>query len=316
MEWYIILPIIVLSVVFLIFLISFVCFLLTFYSKKRKTLKDDEFVLYPGKVYEEFHPKMLSWMKENRKREKEVIKITSFDGLTLYGEYYECKKGAPIEILFNGYRGDPERDMSGAIERCFAVNHNVILACQRACGKSQGHVITFGVKESKDCLTWIDYAIHKFGKDVELIIGGVSMGGSTVIMAGAMQLPKNVKYILCDCGFSSQKQIIKKVITKMHLPAWLFYPFIKLGARIFGGFNLEENQAVDAVKKIKIPVIFFHGDSDDFVPFYMAEELYENCNAPKKFVRISGAGHGLAYLKEGEKYVNFISQFEKENNIF
>ena len=102
----------------------------------------------------------------------------------------------------------------------------------------------------------------------------------------------------------------------MHLPAWFFYPFIKLGARIFGGFNLEENQAVDAVKKIKIPVIFFHGDSDDFVPFYMAEELYENCNAPKKFVRISGAGHGLAFLKEREKYVEYIKEFEKENNTY
>ena len=153
-----------------------------------------------------------SWMKENRARVKEIIKIKSFDGLILYGEYYECKKGAPVEILFNGYRGDPERDMSGAVERCFALNHNVILACQRACGKSEGSVVTFGVKESRDCLTWIDYAIKKFGEEVNIIIGGVSMGGSTVLMTASKNLPKNVKYVLCDCGFSSQKDIIKKVI--------------------------------------------------------------------------------------------------------
>ena len=193
MDWYIILPIIVLSVAVFVVLISFFCFLLTFYSKKRKPLKEDEYVLYPGKVYEEFHPLMLSWMKENRKRDKELLTITSFDGLTLYGEYYECEKGAPIEILFNGYRGDPERDMSGAIERCFKVNHNVILACQRACGKSQGNVVTFGIKESLDCLSWINFAIEKFGKDVSIIIGGVSMGGTTAIMAGAKELPENVK---------------------------------------------------------------------------------------------------------------------------
>ncbi len=316
MDWYIILPIVLLSAIFLILIISLICFLLTFYSRKRKPLKDDEYVLVSGKIYEEFHPQMLSWMKENRAREKEIIKISSFDGLTLYGEYYECKKGAPIEILFNGYRGEPERDMSGAVERCFALNHNVILACQRACGKSEGSVVTFGVKESRDCLTWIEYAIKKFGSKVSLIIGGVSMGGTTVLMAGAKELPKNVKYVLSDCGFSSQKAIIKKVIKQMYLPAWLFYPFIKLGAKIFGRFNLEENPAKEAVKKIKIPVIFFHGDSDDFVPFYMAEELYKNCNAPKKFMRVSGAGHGLAYLKEKQAYVDFIKEFEKENGIY
>lgn len=316
MDWYIVLSIVVASVLFLILLLSFVCFLLTFYSRKRKPLKNDEFVLIPGKIYEEFHPQMLSWMKENRARVKEIIKIKSFDGLILYGEYYECKKGAPVEILFNGYRGDPERDMSGAVERCFALNHNVILACQRACGKSEGSVVTFGVKESRDCLTWIDYAIKKFGEEANIIIGGVSMGGSTVLMTASKNLPKNVKYVLCDCGFSSQKDIIKKVIKQLHLPAFVFYPFIKLGAKIFGGFNLEENPPIESVKKIKIPTIFFHGDTDDFVPFYMAEDLFEACGAPKKFMRVSGAGHGLAYLKEKENYVNFISQFEKENNIY
>lgn len=316
MDWYIILLIIVLSLITLTFLLSLTCFFLTFYSKKRTPLKDDEYRLIPGKVYEEYHEEMLSWMKKNRAMDKKILSVKSFDGLNLYGEYYECKKGAPIEILFNGYRGDPERDMSGAVERCFSIEHNVVLACQRACGKSDGSVVTFGAKESKDCLTWIDYVIKTFGKDVKIIIGGVSMGGSTVLMAAANELPKNVKYVLADCAFSSQKDIIKKVIRQIHLPAWFFYPFIKLSAKLFGGFSLEKNTPLKAVTQIKIPVIFFHGDSDDFVPFYMAEELYEKCSAPKKFLRVSGAGHGLAFPKEKEKYVNTIKEFIKEKNVY
>lgn len=316
MEWYFIVLIIVLSLIAFFFLTSLACFLMTFYARKRKPLKENEFRLIKGKVYEEYHPEMLNWMKKNRAREKVEMCIRSYDGLKLYAEYYECKKGAPVEILFNGYRGEPERDMSGAVERCFSIGHNVILVCQRACGKSDGHVITFGIRECKDCLSWIDHAIKVFGKDVKLIIGGVSMGGSTALMAGAENLPDNVKYIICDCGFSSAKNVIKKVIKQIHLPANFFYPFIKFGAKVFGRFNLEENSPLIAVEKIKRPIIFFHGDADDFVPFYMAEELYEKCTAPKKFLAVKGAGHGLAFPKAKQEYLDALLEFEKENNVW
>ena len=184
MEWYFVVLIVISSTVAFILLTLLVCFLMTFYARKRKPLKDGEFRLIKGKVYQEYHRDMLNWMKQNRSREKIEMCIRSYDGLKLYGEYYEYKKGAPVEILFNGYRGEPERDMSGAVERCFSIGHNVILVCQRACGKSDGHVITFGLRESKDCLSWVEHAIKVFGKDVKIIIGGVSMGGSTVLMAG------------------------------------------------------------------------------------------------------------------------------------
>ncbi len=316
MEWYFIVLIVIASILALLLLTSLVCFLMTFYARKRKPLKDGEFRLIKGKVYEEFHPAMIEWMKINRALPKTEMRIRSYDGLNLYGTYFECEKGAPVEILFNGYRGEPERDMSGAVERCFAMGHNVILVCQRACGISDGKVITFGLRESKDCLSWIEHAINVFGADVKLIIGGVSMGGSTVLMAGAEKLPNNVKYIISDCAFSSAKSVIKKVIKQIHLPANLFYPFVKLGAKLFGRFNLEENSPLIAVEKIKIPVIFFHGDIDDFVPFYMAQELYEKCKAPKKFLAVKDAGHGLAYPKAKEEYLIALREFEKENNIW
>ncbi len=316
MEWYYIVLIALSSIIGLCFLTSLICFLMTFYARKRKPLKEGEFRLIKGKIYEEYYPAMIEWMKQNRALPKTEMCIRSYDGLKLYGTYFECEKGAPVEILFNGYRGEPERDMSGAVERCFALRHNVILACQRACGKSDGKVITFGIRESKDCISWIEHAIKVFGDDVELIIGGVSMGGSTVLMAGANKLPKNVKYILSDCAFSSAKSVIKKVVKQMHLPASVFYPFIKLGARLFGGFNLEEKPPIEAVENISIPVIFFHGDIDDFVPFYMAQELYRKCKAPKKFLAIKDAGHGLAFPKAKEEYLNAIREFEKENNIW
>ena len=80
------------------------------------------------------------------------------------------------------------------------------------------------------------------------------------------ELPANVVGVLADCGFSSPKAIIKKCAKDMHYPAELIYPFIKLGARIYGQFDLEEYSPEEAMNSCKLPVIFFHGeDLLDFV---------------------------------------------------
>mgnify|MGYP006356952321 FL=1 len=48
---------------------------------------------------------------ETRNTPYEEFCIKSFDGLSLYGKYYHYEDGAPIEIMFHGYRGSAERDL-------------------------------------------------------------------------------------------------------------------------------------------------------------------------------------------------------------
>jgi fermentation-respiration switch protein FrsA (DUF1100 family) len=303
---------ILISLIFLVFLISFICFLMVFYRKKRKPLKDDEFDFPPQEVYKPYKEQLLSWMKKARELPHEEVEITSFDNLTLRGKYYEKEKGLPIEILFNGYKGTSERDLSAGIERCFSINRNVLLVDQRACGRSDGNVTTFGVKERFDAVKWAEFASKKFGDDAIILLGGVSLGAATVLNASKEILPKNVKCILADCSFSSPKEIITKVVKEMHLPPFIFYPFIKIGARIFGAFNLDEISPVEAVKEAKLPIYLVHGDIDDYVPFYMSEKIYENIKTDKKaLVKIKGAGHGLGYPADKKAYLKGILDFEK-----
>ena len=104
--------------------------------------------------------------------------------------------------------------------------------------ESEGNVITFGIKERHDCISWINFVIEEFGEDIEIALAGVSMGGSTVLLASGMDLPKNVKMILADSSFHNAKDIIKKCVKDLKLPADIFYPFIKLGAKLYGKFDL------------------------------------------------------------------------------
>ena len=296
----------------LVLLAALICFLKVFYQPKRKKLKDDEFTFPPGKVYEPYHEKMLAWMRDLRTRPHERVSVTSFDGLTLRGKYYEYAPDAPVELLFHGYQGCAERDLSAAVERCAALGRSALLIDQRGSGESDGHVVTFGVKERWDCLTWIDFATEKFGKERKLMIGGVSMGGATVLMASGENLPENVVCVMSDCGYSSAKEIIKKVVREMHLPPDMVYPFIKLGAKIFGRFNLDEAPPLEAVQKSKKPIVLLHGDTDDYVPFQMSADVYAVCPGKKKLVSIEGAGHGLAYPKNPQQYVDALRDFQEE----
>ena len=176
----------VLSIIILIFcvlLISFVCYLKVFYLKRPKPLKEDEYNIPKEPYFQKFKEQLTTWIKTARSLDYEKVETISFDGLKLSGKYYEKIKGAPIEIMFHGYKGSAERDLSGGIERCFALDRNALIVDQRGAGNSQGRTTTFGIKESLDCLKWIDFAISRFGKDVKIILTGISMGGTTVLTA-------------------------------------------------------------------------------------------------------------------------------------
>ena len=298
-----------LIVCLLIAAISFGCYLYAFYQPPRKP-RDPEFLdIPPGEIYEPHRENMERWIREGRALPQEKVSIRTFDGLNLTGVYYEYAPGAPIELMFHGYRGNRERDLSGGIQRCFALGRSALLVDQRACLDSEGRTITFGIKESKDCLCWVDFMVKKFGPDVKIILTGISMGAATVMMAAGQDLPENVIGVLADCGYSSVKSIMHYVAGTLHLPPKLCWPFMKLGAKLFGGFDPEEDSPVEALKRAKVPVIFFHGEDDTLVPCSMSRECYEACASRKMLVTIPGAGHGLSYPVDPETYLNALRDF-------
>lgn len=291
-------------------LIAFVCYRMAFYIPDRKPLGPDEVETPMGETYQPYREEMEKWVRKARATPHEEVSITSFDGLTLRGKFYEYKPGAPIELMFPGYRGSAERDLSGGIFRCFKVGRSALLVDQRSNGLSDGNMITFGVREHRDCLAWVDFMVKKFGPEVKIILTGVSMGAATVLMAAGEPLPENVIGVLADCGYSRARDIIQNVIRGMGLPAKLAYPFVRLGAWLYGHFDLEETSPADAMKTCKVPVLFIHGEADDYVPCYMSQINYDACaSQQKKLVTIPNAPHGLSYTTDPETYCQALKDF-------
>lgn len=301
----------ILAVVLLLVLATaYYCYYVGFYAPRKEKPKTGEIELPEGEIYEVYREDFVRWATEVRAMPREEMDITSFDGLRLHGCYYEYAPGAPIELMFHGYRGSAERDLSGGVQRCFQLGRSALIVDQRCSGKSGGHTITFGINEHRDCLAWVDFMLKRFGPDVKIYLTGISMGASTVMMAAGKELPPNVIGVIADCGYSSAKEIIQLVIKeKMGLPPKLSYPFVKLGARIFGGFDVDETSPMEAMNTCRLPVFFVHGEGDDFVPCWMSRKLYEACKSPKYLFSVPGAGHGLAYPADPEGYLKAARSF-------
>ena len=96
---------ILIAAALLVLLISYGCFRMAFYSPRRRNNSDFEAVLPPGETYAPYREQMRQLAAQTRQIPYEKAEITTFDGLRLYGKYYECDPSAPMEIMFPGYRG-------------------------------------------------------------------------------------------------------------------------------------------------------------------------------------------------------------------
>jgi len=297
---------IAIAIVLLIFAASFVCYLLTFYSPHKG--QNDPFNIPTTEQYRPYYDESVEMVKKTMAVPFVWVETTSFDGLKLSARYYHTADGAPVDICFHGYRGTAYRDFCGGARACIAHGHNVLLIDQRGNGRSGGHTITFGIRERHDCKAWIDYAIDRFGKDVRIGLYGVSMGAATVLMATGLDLPDHVYGVLADSPYSSPKDIICSVCKTLKVPTVIGYPLIRLGGRLFGGFDVEAVTAEESVKRAKMPILLVHGEEDLLVPCHMSEAIAEAGTTVTRHV-FPKAGHVLSWMADRERYAAIVKEF-------
>lgn len=294
--------------ILLLLMIVWYSYRTAFYSPAKR--KEDCYAIPNGEQYQKERPRMLSLIREMDEIPYESVTISAHDGTKLAARYYHVRDGAPLQIQFHGYRGTALRDFCGGNKLARESGQNTLVVDQRAHGKSDGTTITFGIQERWDCRSWVEYASKRFGADTPIILCGVSMGAATVLMASELELPGNVIGIIADCPYSSPEAIIRKVCREdMHLPAALTMPFVRLGARLFGHFDLREASAVEAVRHTDIPILLIHGEDDRFVPCDMSREIYDACSGYKLRRTFPGAGHGLSYIVDTDGYEQAVAQF-------
>lgn len=273
---------------------------------------EDVYAVPGGEQYKKIEDRMHTLIGSMERLPYELLFIQAWDKTRLVGRYYHGEEGAPFQIQFHGYRGTALRDFCGGNKLAREMGHNTIVVDQRAHGRSTSRTITFGIKERKDCLSWVNYVCETFGSDTPIFLSGVSMGAAAVLMASNLELPKNVLGIIADSPYSSPAAIIEKVCRDRGYPPAVMLPIIRLGAKWFGHFDLDETTVTDAVRRTRIPILLIHGEDDRFVPCRMSQEIWSACGGHRTLKTFPGAGHGLSYMVDTKRYERLVRQFVEE----
>ena len=136
------------------------------------------------------------------------------------------------------------------------------------------------------------------------------MGATTVLMTAGLDLPKNVRGIIADCGFTSPWQILSSVFRNtLHLPAGPSLCVAEVFARVIGGFSLRQKDTRKVLKNCKVPVFIVHGTADELVPCEMTRQGFEACTGDKELYIVEGARHGMSFINERDIYKEKITAF-------
>ena len=251
--------------------------------------------------------KYIYWLLNDSKCKN--IFINSFDKLKLHG--YLIKNNFHSNkwvILVHGYTCKG-LSMSYYAKVYNDYGYNIIVPDLRGHGDSEGNYIGMGWHDRLDILSWINYII-KDNPNSEIILHGVSMGAATVTMASGEKLPTNIKAIVADCGYTSVlDQFGCKLKDLFSLPKFPILNLSSLVSRIRAGYSLRQASSIKQVKKSKTPILFIHGDKDDFVPYHMMEELFNAAKCEKEMLTIKDAAHANCAIVDPKTYWHTVFNF-------
>lgn len=243
----------------------------------------------------------------------ETWHISSNDGLKLVGYY----KAAAIPtnkmaILAHGYSGSG-KDMGSFAKFYYEkLGFNVLMPDDRGHGASEGDYIGFGWPDRKDYLLWIQKGVEKLGEAAQIVLHGISMGGATVMMVSGEALPKQVKAIVEDCGYTSVYDQLAYQLRRLYkLPPFPILHTTSWLTSIKAGYSFAEASSLKQLENNKLPMLFIHGGDDTFVPTEMAMRLFDTCKTEKDIFIVEGASHGMAYRTDEAAYEQKVSHFIK-----
>ncbi len=242
---------------------------------------------------------------------KEEWTVSADDGKTLHAAFVPNGDSKVCALLAHGWHGRND-DMAAHGKMLYEEKgYAMLLPQQRAHGQSEGHYTTMGFWESRDMLKWIDSLVKRGVK--QIVVLGVSMGAGTVMMLSSLDLPKEVKCLVEDCGYTSVREEFLHVSADM-LGAFRFLsPLLVAGgsllSKLFLGCWYHEIICERSVARAKRPMLFIHGTNDTFVPYAMLRRNYDACTAEKSILSVPNAAHAMSLCVAREEYEAALREF-------
>lgn len=241
----------------------------------------------------------------------EEITMLSDDGLQLRASFLrQPQETGHTVILAHGYH-HARMQMIPYAKIFYNMGYNVLMPDARSHGQSEGNLIGFGWLDRRDYVRWVQRAVLLTHLDEKIVLMGISMGAATVIAAaGETDIPSNVVAVIEDSSFNRlDKQFRHRLKRYYHLPSQELAPIASALTKKEAGYSFKEANIQEQIKKVKVPIMFIHGESDRYVPIEMLDDLVEAARVPSRVYLVDRADHVQSLPTNPKRYQEEIKIF-------
>ena len=260
------------------------------------------------------YPGIMAWYDSLRANGS--IRDTSLigeGGYKLYAFFSDARRPESAEgtaVVVHGYTDNHICFLNLVRMYRDSLNYNVMVPDLHFHGLSEGRVVQMGWLDRLDVKRFGELAHDIWGQDF-MVVHGVSMGAATTMMVSGEQLPGYIKAFVEDCGYTSVwDQFAHNLKDSFHLPPFPVLNSASIVTKNRYGWTFKEASSVKQLAKCEKPMLFIHGECDDFVP---TGDVYKNFDAKTKGYKeiwiAPGSEHAMAYKDHPEEYTARVRSF-------
>ncbi len=232
--------------------------------------------------------------------------VSGYEGYVLHVQLLKNpEKTDKYIILSHGYTDNHIGSLK-YVSMYLDLGYNCIVYDLRGHGENARTFTTYGILEGRDITCLVEDTWERYPDMTILGLHGESLGAASTITS--LKYRPDASFVVADCGFSDIENVLRNGYKSAHLPGFLF-EVADVGARIRYHYSLKDMRPIDSLDDNEIPILFIHGEADNFILPENSEDMFERTKGIKEFHLISGAGHAYSVLTDPVTYKEYVAAF-------